>query len=247
MFRFTLLALLVPPAVNAGTIDVTNDVFALLHTGDSIVIEAGVGNYGLHNPGVSPYPTGLGFSLIATKAVAPRLAMFASSSDYYPGYLFQGYLRSLDGSVTAPLNDPVAEMLGLSSGQLVLAPGEYSGAAHSGRQVGVIYGSANLTLETAQALFGSSFLAEIVIRNLGPDVLLGLGDGYTIRNSAAVPDVSGFGQSRVGGIPLRATIETPELGTWILAATAAAALWLLRRAIPTARVAPERTPGRSRV
>ena len=246
MFRFTLLVLLVEPAMSAATIDVTNDVFALLHTDDSIVIEAGVWNYGLHNPGVSPYPTGLGFSLIATRTVVPRAALFASSADYYPGYVFQGYLRSLDGSVTALFNDPVADMLGLSPGQLVLAPGLYSGAARPEQQVGVIYGSANLTLETAEALFGSSFLAEIVIRNLGPDVLVGLGDGYTIRSSVAVPDVNGFGDSRVGGIPLRATIETPELGTWILAATAAAALWLFRRAIPTARAAPERTPGRSR-
>jgi hypothetical protein len=246
MLRFALLVLLAQLPVTAGSVDITNESFALFGHGDSLTIEAGVWNYGMHNPGISPYPTGIGFSLVATNPGVPAAALPESTAQYYPGYLFDGSIRSLDGSVTAPLEDPVAELLGLGPGKLVLVPGDFYAGGASDQPVGVISGSANLTLENAQALFGSSFMAEIVLRNLGPDVLLGLGDGYTIRNSVTVPGVTGMGDASVGGIPGSAFIETPELGTGVLAAIGAAALILFRRAIPGMRAAPERTPAHSR-
>ncbi len=222
MKRLATFVLLSALPLAAGSVDVTDQSFARVHPGAGVTIDFGIWNYGLDNPGSSPYPASFDFSVITQDPDATTANAPGSAAAYYPGYLFQGWVESLDGSVSVPLYDPLAEQLGFNPGALLLAPGVFDSGSTPQLSVGVLSAMVNLSPEMAQALFGSSFTARMVLQNLGPAIVLGIGPGYTVRNAISEPDVTGAGPDTVAGITGTVTVDNPEPATWTLAAGAAA-------------------------
>ncbi|HVX67317.1 MAG TPA: hypothetical protein VHA11_11975 [Bryobacteraceae bacterium] len=244
MKRLAILAFLSVLPLAAGRVDVTSEPVAWVHSGASILIDVAVWNYGVSNPGVSPYPTGINFALLTQPPEAGPSRVADSSATYYEDYLFSGSIESLDGKVSVPLTDAVAQLLGLGTGTMVLSPGTFSSGSAGETGVGVISGSVNLDPATAAALFGSELGARIVLHNLGQGVYIGIGDGYTVRNAASLPGLTGEGPGSVSGITGTVTVANPEPGTWIMGAGALLALAFSSLRSSAARA---RKRGRSRV
>jgi hypothetical protein len=189
----------------ADRIDVTGETTAWVHPGALIEIQFGVWNYGWNNPGYSPFPTGIGVQVIG---------MGGSGSQ------FQGWLESMDGSVSIPFSDPQAASLGLSPGLLLVRPGIFASGGHQPRVVAVIAGQVHLTLEIAELLFGANIgnynnAARIRLENVGQDFTLGIGYGYTTRNAVTSLGLGGDGPVRTSGIPGRILVSNPEPSTWL--------------------------------
>lgn len=244
MKQLAILAVLSVLPLAAGRVDVTSEEVAWVHSGADILIDFAVWNYGLNNPGVSPYPTGINFMLVTRQPDVEAARVSDSSATYYEDYAFSASLQSLDGSMSAPLTDPIALLLGLGSGTLVLAPGTFASGSSGEAGVGVLSGSVNLDPATAAALFGSELGARIVLHNLGEGLFIGVGEGYTVRNSASLPGLTGEGPGSVSGITGTVTVVGPEPGTWVMAAGAMAALGFSSLRSSAARA---RKRGRSRV
>jgi hypothetical protein len=137
-----------------GDIDITAETFHTVLTGQTVTVDFGVWNYGVNNPGVSPYPTQVGFSAIGVVPESGQ-TLPGSTPVYFPGYLFEAFLEALDGSVSMPLHDSSAGRLGLGSGYLVATLGTFS-ASGSLQQVGVLSGSVSIPLAVSEALFGTN-------------------------------------------------------------------------------------------
>jgi MYXO-CTERM domain-containing protein len=227
MRRLAAITLISVLPLAATVIDVTNETFAPVHTGALVTIEFGVWNYALHSPS-DPYPTTLGLQIVGLAPDVAPATLAGSSTQVYPGYAFHGYLQSLDGSTSVPLDDPLAELAGLGEGMVVVAPGEYRAGGDS-QVVGVLHASVYLSPEIAQALFGPSFTAVFVLQNRGPGFVVGIGPGYVVRNAIGEPGVAGPGAGRVSGITGTVTVSNPEPGTWVMMAGAAALLLAWRR------------------
>ena len=221
MKRFAAFVLLSALPLSAGSVDVTGQSLAAVHQGAGVAIDFGVWNYGIDNKGSSPYPTSFGFSIITQDPAATTAYVPGSDAAYYQGYLFQGWVESLDGSVSVPLYDPLAAGLGSEPGELLLAPGVFDSGSASDLSVGVLSAVVNLSPAMAEALFGPSFMARIVLQNLGPAFVLGIGPDYTVSNAVSVPDVTGAGPYTVAGITGTVMVDNPEPATWTLAAGAA--------------------------
>jgi hypothetical protein len=220
MNRLAMCLLMAPLPLAAGRINVSDYTFAQVHQGATIFVDFGVRNYAVNNAGYSPYPTGFGLKIITRVPEDETAGIPDSSAGYFAGYAFQGWIESLDGEVSTPLYDPRAAGLGFEEGTLLLTPG----ILNSTGPVGVVSGSASLTSQIAEELFGSRFTARIVLENLGPDVTLGIGPGYLVRNAVSVPGVTGLGPARVAAVVQTVTVANPEPATWALAAGAAALL-----------------------
>ncbi len=220
MKRAAILALIAALPLTAGTIDASDLTYTPLHHGAKVIVDFAVWNYGISNRGYLPYPTGIQLNLVTAEPGAAPTAAPESSGEYYEDYVFSAYLESLDGSISVPLADPIAALLGLGTGRLLLTPGTFASGSSDPIGIGVLYGSVNLSQDAAAALFGPDLAARFVLRNLGPDLVLGIGPGYTIRNSVSEPGLIGAGPASVGGLTSRVTVANPEPGTWLLAACA---------------------------
>jgi hypothetical protein len=220
MRRVALITALFVLPLAARTVDVSSEETAWVHTGAKISIEFSIWNYGVNNPGSSPYPTDLSLMLLTQQPAETNSSIPWTSATYYEDYLFSAALESLDGSVSVPLNDELMAYLGLEAGKLVLGPGTTSMASSSGGEVGVLFGNMHLTQDVSAALFGSDLAARIVLRNLGQGVWIGVGNGYNVRNSTMVVGVAGEGPNSVGGITRSVIVSNPEPSTWLLAAGA---------------------------
>lgn len=199
-----LVAALLPLA--AGCIDVTAQTFAYVHPGAQIEIQFGVWNYGWNNPGYSPYPTEIGLELIGQPAA---------------GSLFDGWLESLDGTVSAPFS-------------LSVSPGSFSAGGGSTIDVTVIAGSVFLPEPTSQLLFGANIgnynsAARFRLLNLGDGFTLGIGPGYTVRNAVSEPGIGGDGPVHTAGITGKVVVSNPEPSTWLLLVGAIGLLVALHR------------------
>jgi hypothetical protein len=235
MKRLATFVLLSALPLAAGSVDVTDQSLAPVHQGAGVSIDFGVWNYGLDNPGSSPYPESFGFSVIIQDPEAATANAPGSTAAYYPGYLFQGWVESLDGSVSVPLYDPLAAQLGSNPGALLVEPGAFDSGGAPQLSIGVLFAMVNLSPEMAQALFGSSFMARIVLRDLGPAIVLGIGPGYTVGDAVSEPDVTGTGPYTVAGITGTVMVDNPEPATWTLAAGAAALFLATGLRSPAAR------------
>jgi hypothetical protein len=244
MNRLAILVVVTAMPVAAGRIDVSNESLARVHQGACIIVDFSVWNYAASNPGFSRFPTGINFSFLTQQPAAEAAAIPDSSGSYYRNYLFGAQLESLDGSVAVPLTDPVSQWLSLSPGTLALAPGVFSSGSSAEIGVGVLSGWAYFSPQIAAALFGDSLEARIVLRNFGPEVWIGAGQGYTVRNSVSEPGLTGDGPRSVGGLTRTVTVANPEPGTWMLAACAFAVLLFSYLKSSAARVYKH---GRSRV
>jgi hypothetical protein len=187
--------------------------------GEEIDIQFGVWNYGRNNPGSSPYPTQIGLQVLGQAGT---------------GSLFEGWLESSDGTVSVPFDDPNADLLGLPAGSLLVSPGTFAAGGGAPFDVAVVDGFVYLSEAQSQALFGSNIgsyndAAQIVLLNMGDGFSLGIGPGYTVRNSVSEPGIGGDGPVQTAGITGQIATTAPEPATWLSVAGALAALGLLAR------------------
>lgn len=203
----------------AGTIDLTGQGSFVLSHGQEMTVEFSVWNYGYNNPGVSPYPTSLGFQLLGANPEGAQLAMVpGSNSRYFPDFLLQGTLESLDGTAFAPLGSTAAANLGLASGSLVLAPAVFYSSAGS-IPVAAVDAEAALSLTLSEQIFGPNVASRqssalLVLRNLGADLTIGIGNGVPLSSAISEPSIAGIGSVQTSGITNRITLtEVPEPGT----------------------------------
>lgn len=227
--------LLAAMSLNGSPIDVTRSKLAWIETGGIITVEFGIGNYGRNNPGVSPYPTTVG--LLAIGQIPKGLTaenVPGSSQPYLPGMYLQAYLESVDGSISIPFSDPNATGLGLAPGYLIALTGQFS-AGGTAVPVATFQGSVSMSLDTAEALFGSnagsySGAAQIRLVNLGAPFVLGIGDPYTVGQSISEPGIRGLGRVQTAGMPGIVTIHNnPEPSTAALLVLPAALFWLVMK------------------
>jgi hypothetical protein len=229
MSRLTIFAMLTALPLAAATIDVSNQETAWVHTGAHVTVTFSVRSYAIHaarTSDSSAYPTGLDFVLITQVPDGAGTSLIPDTSvSRYAGCVFIAYLESLDGSISIPLRDTLAERVGLETGSLVLTPGTVSGGSVSELAVGTLYGSATLTEEQSAALFADTLTARIVAYNLGSGVWIGAGHGLSMRYSAGVAGVTGGGSWNVGGVTQSVVVSNPEPGTWLLGASALLLIW----------------------
>ncbi|MGD0015283.1 MAG: hypothetical protein ABSD56_12815 [Bryobacteraceae bacterium] len=210
MKRSLACAVLSVVSACAGMINVTGKPSATLAPGHELQIDFSVWNYGANNPGAPPYPTHLGLLIIGAAPGLAAVTLPDSTSQYYPGFLFEAGLESPDGDAWAPFPDP-----------LLLAPGVFTQGDGVQRDVAVLASSLDLSLALSEAIFGQDLSGRIVLRNHGGAFNIGLGTGYTIRNSVLEPDVWGLGPSTVAGLTRQVTISNPEPSTALLVLGAA--------------------------
>ena len=207
--------------LRAGNIDVTGDSQVTLQDNDSLLIGLGVWNYASLASGAglaSPYPAEISFTLGGLPVDLPTAAIPGTSASYTPGMLFSASLESTDGSISIPLFDSDAALLGLPDGDLVLGAGFRSGGSYSG-PVSVL--SATVALNSAQTaeLFSAAELESgseaFVIRllDVGDDITFGY-SGSPITTALSASLSSADGTLSVGAVPLQVELQDcPEPGT----------------------------------
>jgi hypothetical protein len=142
------LAILAVPLLRAGTIDVSSQTNAVVHTGDTLLFELLTWNFGVNATafGLSPYPTAVNVDLVS----APL---------------------SVTGGFAATL-ESADRTLSVAFDSVTFGPGYIQSSGYTG-VVSTVQGYLQLSPLLSQALFGagSAFLA---LRNTGPDVTVGL-------------------------------------------------------------------------
>jgi hypothetical protein len=203
----------------AGPIGVGGETYAWVAPGEEIDIQFGVWNYARNNPGSSPYPTQIGLQVLGQAGT---------------GSLFEGWIESVDDTVSVPLDDPNADLLGLPAGSLLVTPGTFAAGGGAPFDVAVIDGYVYLSDAQSQALFGSNIgnynsAAQIVLLNMGAGFMLGIGPGYTVRNAVSEPGIGGDGPVETAGITGPVSVTAPEPATWLCIACGLGALAFLAR------------------
>lgn len=105
----------------------------------------------------------------------------------------------------------------------------------------MVYADAAVSLNASESIFGATGQAEFVIWNLGGQLTIGLGPGYSIANAILAPLSTGNGAVQTAGyvqtmefapgaISGTAVPEPAVLG--VTAAGAALLFWLRRRLSP---------------
>jgi hypothetical protein len=233
--KLVLLLALATPAL-ASVVDVTTEELARVHCGALIDAYFGVWNYGQNNPDVSPYPTTVGVQILGQVSswFPEAVAVPDTTASYFPGLVFEGWLESLDGTITVPLFDPNASRLGLPVGTVVATPGTYQAGGQS-VDVAVLAATAYMSEEMSELLFGSNVgnydnAARIHLRNVGLAFIAGIGPGYTVQQSVLEPGVSGAGGTQTAGLTGHVLVSNPEPATWLLVVGALAVVgWRVTR------------------
>ncbi len=226
-----LLAALPLPA---SRIDVSGLSQVTLRTGQRLEIEFSV----------ATAPAQIGFQALGVVLPdIPPEPLPGGTAEYYPALLFAAFLESLDGTMSMPLFDPAAYRLGLPQPYAVLTPGTVN-ISGSEQAAAVVSATA---WAPPRDLFGPELTARIWVRNLGPDVILGAGDGYSMRGSVTITGVQSIdsGASTSGRIT-EVAISNPEPGTIILVVAGLPALGVIRRRTGFPSYGCERPRGRSR-
>ncbi len=234
MRSVALAILLAALPLSAGRIDVSDLTQVTLRTGQKLEIEFSV---------TTP-PAQIGFQAfgVALPDIAPA-AIPGSTAEYYPGFLFAAVLESLDGAVSVPLFDPAAYRQGLPQGFAVMTPGIVT-ASGSERAAAVVGATA---WAPPRELFGPGLGARIWLRNLGPDVVLGAGDGYSMRSSVTVTGVQAIdGSAASSGRVTAVAIANPEPATMILVFAGLLALAFIQCRTGFPSCVCERPRGKSR-
>ena len=148
MLRLWLLGLVGFPLC-AGTLDASRAVTVFLDPGDSLAFGVPSGNYTIHAAtyGLPLTPSGVSFTWISADSLLPAS--------------FEADLQSEDGSFSISFGQP-----------LTFSPGYFSSSLYTG-SVSALEGTFYLTAAESQQIFGGG-AAELVLRNLGPSILLGL-------------------------------------------------------------------------
>ncbi len=228
-----ILMLLATLRLGASSIDATNLPGVSFDARSELSIDFGVRSYGANNPGFPPYPTTVGLLIAGAEPSVSDLATIPGTSiQYFSGYVFQGWLEASDGSASIPLYDPDAVLLGLPAGDLLLTPGTVTARGNT-FDVAVLNASVSMSLEDSEALFGSNIAsyndaASFELSDLGQSFSIGLGPGYTVRNSIWEPDVQGLGPVQTCGITGEVMTANPEPSTILTLVFGLALLWIVR-------------------
>jgi hypothetical protein len=137
------------PSLRSNTINVTGDTFALLQTGDELLVQFNIQNYEVN----------------ARRYGAPALPqsidlLFVTDPSNFDGQ-FEASLVSRNGSTVLPFPD-----------LLSFTPGYFQGPRYAG-PISTLTASIDLSSQAANALFPRAN-ATLDLRNLGGDVELGL-------------------------------------------------------------------------
>lgn len=227
-----IVGLLCAVPVFGGRIDVSDASQITLRTGQTLEVVFAVGSL----------PSEIGFQALGPAMQASGTQPLpGSTGSYYGGFRFAVGMGALDGGADVMLFDPAAFRLGLDAGEALLLAGTAS-LSGSERDVAVV---SALAWAPPAAIFGEDLTARAWLRNLGPDVVLGLGSGYTMRSAVSIPGVLGADGMRTAGVvssvfvydPQPATRMTanPEPATLALIPAALVLLFALRRRIERGR------------
>jgi len=228
-----LIACFVLAAVNASFGVAHASTITLTHDEELSVIFA-IAGYGGGNPADDPTSISLELAGFAPAGTATA-AIPGSSQSYYSGILLQGSVQSTDGAVSLPLFDADSWRLGLPTGDMVADASSGGGAT--------VYADVAVSLNLSQSLFGTSGQAEFVIQNLGSELTIGLGPGYSISNAILAPlsadngaiDTAGYlvseQTSSLPTLPGSQGTAVPEPAAIGVAAAGGAVIFWLRRRI----------------
>ncbi len=193
----------------AGNIDVTGSTFVTLQAGDVLESHFGVWNYAANNPAFSPYPTTIGIQVMGPSP-AGALIKFrtGSTAQFFPDYLFDIALDSLDGTVSIPF---AAGYLSPGVGTSSLSPDPMA----------ILSASLTLSAAQSQALFGANIgnfddAAVIRIHNVGQAFTIGLGAPYSAQSAISEPGIGGAGPVQTAGVAGPVIIVAPEPTTGFL-------------------------------
>jgi hypothetical protein len=172
------------------------------------------------------FPATVGLELVGSAPAGSSVAPIpGSTQDYYSGILLEGWLQSVDGSVSTSLFDADAWRLGLPTGEMV-ADQTYGGGA-------MVNADVTLSLNLAEAIFGSTGQAEFVVKNLGGAFTVGLGTSYSLANAILEPMSAANGSVMTGGymhdVHITQGSAVPEPATLGVVGGGAAALLLISR------------------
>lgn len=180
--------------LGAGTIEVSSAPTATLHAGDALTFGVADWNFAVQAAhfGLPQYPTHIGFTFVS--APVNETGQFIA------------ILGSNDGSVEVAFDAPLS-----------FIPGSFQGAFYRG-PVSTLQASMTLSGTLSQQLFAGPG-AVLILRNAGPDVVLGL-PPYTLREDLSVSLIGGGlsvggprGAVRLDDPPESAGTETPEPGS----------------------------------
>jgi hypothetical protein len=175
-------------------------------------------------------PALMGLQLVGPSPSGSTLSPIpGSTAQYYSGILLKGWIQSLDGSVSSALFDANASRLGLPKGSLV-AEALYGGGT-------MIDAEAYLSQNLAESLFGTSGQAEFLIQNLGANLTIGLGDGYSINNAVIEPMLTaGYLQTAGATQQIQVAAAVPEPALWGAVALTFLILFATRKQSVFARI-----------
>ncbi|HCC58120.1 MAG TPA: hypothetical protein DEQ47_12855 [Solibacterales bacterium] len=200
-------AVLAGTPASASLIDVGASSTVMLLSGDQLQLDVSIANFAWNNPG-APIPTQFLLQLLAPPDQGPLALLPGSTAQYYSGYGLQGWITPADGSKSAPFEDSAAARAGFDASTLLLREC-WLATGGDPRPIGVVDGSVNLD----PAFLGSGDLVvRILLTNLGADLWVGAGNGYTLRSSFLLEASGGNGTVQTTGLVRSAWLNQPSGG-----------------------------------
>ncbi|MGE5489458.1 MAG: PEP-CTERM sorting domain-containing protein [bacterium] len=213
-----ILGLLCAIPVFGGRIDVSEVSQITLRTGQTLEVVFSVGSL----------PSEIGFQALGPAMQSSGIQPLpGSTASYYGEFRFAVGMGALNGGAEVLLFDPAAFRLGLDAGEAVLLAGTAS-LSGSERDVAVV---SALAFAPPADIFGEDLTARAWLRNLGPDVVLGLGPGYTMRSAVSIPGVLGADGTQTAGVVRSVSIYDPDPATRVTANPEPATLALIPAAL----------------
>lgn len=199
-----VFGVLLAGSLSGGVVDVTGSPSVWLRSGDQLEFDVGVANFARNNLD-APTPSQLTLLLLTAPNQGPLAALPGSTAQYYSGFALQAQLAS------TLFEDSAAARAGFGEGTLLLRDGSLA-SGDGTRAIGMVSGSANFDATAALALFGpqAQNIVRILLTNLGADLWLGAGDGYTLRTSFWLQTSGGTGTVQTTGT-VREVWLTPKL------------------------------------
>ena len=187
------LSYLVPAC--ASLIDVTNASTVVLLSGQQLAFDVSIANFASNNPG-APVPGQLNLQLMAPANQGAMATLPGSTAQYYSGYQISGQVVGSSGW----FQDAAAARAGFDGGLLLLGEGWLSTGGGS-QAIGIVNGGAYAP---------DLDVVRILLTNMGADLTLGAGDGYTLRSSFLLAVSGASGTAQTTGLVQHAFLLTPD-------------------------------------
>jgi hypothetical protein len=165
--------------------------------------DVSIANFASNNPS-APLPSQFNLEFMAPADQGPMATLPGSTAQYYSGFQLEGQVMSPAGVVVATFQDQGGSLL-LHEGWLATG----SGAA----PIGMLEGNAGLANSQNQNI------VCILLTNMGADIALGAGDGYTLGTSFMLEVSGASGTVQTTGLVQDALISAPDSGGGALPGT----------------------------